>query len=344
MLKSNENIDINLSNDSQNNYEKEDINLFNLLNVNSPQNNRILIIGPSGSGKTQLLYDLILNYLPKHRRHIYLYGQEDILKKALIPEFKKNNVAIYEKLIRTNKDTLPNLSNLQRGDLLIIDDLTDLMSSSTTNLNKFLIKVFTTSRHQGYNVILIVHKFKLSNPLVRNNATKIILAGLDDELQEIFRDKIINKDIKPLCFNVTKDYQQEMLVSNNKKPLKGTGLKITDLMKSIAIRNEFEIPHFERRFKPLNFLQVNTNDETYQYKVPESLEKLFNKMIKKNDKLVLTKALDPFDEQNNEESNELIKAASVNREIVNTGELASGNDNVNLNKTKPFKTIKKRAK
>ena len=320
--------------------------LFDIFNINSPQNNRILIVGPSGSGKTTLLYDMVFNHLPKYRRHIYLHGAHDALKSSIIPELKKNGIKVYEKFIKNNNDTFIDLDKMQKHDLLIIDDLSDQMKSSS-KLNEFLNKVFTTSRHIGFDVILIVHKFKLSNPMIRNNATKIILAGLDKELLDLFGDEIVNKEIKPIVLNPQDDFKQQKLVSDGLKPLAKKPQTASDMLKSINIKSDFIMPKFIRKDRPLNFIEVETNDEKYEYKIPQGLEKLFKRMIVKNENLILSHNLDPFvigmENTNDNDVNTIKKAAIIERQKIDVGESLAGNDNTNINNRKKY-VMKKRAK
>ena len=325
--------------------KKEYNNLFDLFNVDSPQNNRIIIVGPSGTGKTSLLYDLIFNHLPVHRRHIYLHGTQDSLKNSIIPELKRVNIKVFEKIISNSNDSLVNLDKLQQGDLLIIDDLSDQMKSSS-KLNEFLNKVFTTSRHSQYNVILIVHKFKLSNPMIRNNATKIILSGLDKELLDLFGDKIVNKDIKPIVLDPQNDFKQQKLIGTGLNPVNNKITTAGDLMKTITVKNDFVIPKFIRKNKPMYFVDINTNDEKYQYQVPPGLKKLFKRMLLKDSKLVLHQNPDPFDvNESNKDENIIIKSGVEEREKINIGEKYAGNDNINniiTESKKVFKYIPKR--
>ena len=323
--------------------KNNDINLFELFDIDSPQNHRILIIGGSGSRKTTSLYrDLIFNYLPKHYRHIYISGVDDIMKKSIIPHLQKNGVEVFEKILEeAPKEDIINLQSLGKGDLVIIDDLSDIMGKNKNGINNFLNKAFTTSRHQGYNIILIVHKLKLNNPMIRNNATKIILTSADEcdglndmhftkEIEEEFGDFIINRKVNPVVLNPLKNFQQEKLINEGKGPLNGKSLNVSDLMKRIEVKRTVSMPKFIRTNTPMKFIKVNANDEEFNYKIPKGFEKLLSKMHTDYAKKTQTLAIKhPF------EFDKITEEATKLRDIVNKGESIAGNDNVNNVNIKP---------
>jgi hypothetical protein len=331
---------INVNDDNDNN----DINLFEMFNIDSPQNHRILIIGGSGSRKTTCLYrDLIFNYLPKHFRHIYISGIDDIMKKSIIPHLENKGIQVFEKILdQAPKDDIINLKSLGKGDLVIIDDLSDIMSKNRNGINNFLNKAFTTSRHQGYNIILIVHKLKLNNPMIRNNATKIILTssdtsdGVNDvyftkEIEEEFGGFIINRKVNPVVLNPLQNFQQEKLTNDNLGPRGNKNLTMDQLLKRIEVKRTLQMPKFTRHNTPIKFVKVNVNDEEFNYRMPKTFEKLLSKMHNNfAEKKMTLMVKHPF------EFDKVTEEASKLRDVVNAGEFNAGNDNVNKPIIKPM--------
>jgi len=309
------------SSDESENEINFDIN--KIFNVNSPQNHRIIILGNSGSGKTTTFYDLVFNHLPKHLRHIYISGAEDNLKNSIIPLLQENGIEIYNKIINNANDLNINFNKLHRGDLLLIDDLSQHIKGNN-KITEFLNKAFTTSRHNGFNIIVILHKLKLNNVMMRNNATKIILTSLDNEYLKEFGDNIINDKIRPIVLNPLNNFQQEKLISETRR--KGGALTQVDLIQRIKNFNTIKIPKFERKNTPLKFIKIDSNNEEYNYQIPAQFLKLLNKMTNKNNTLIFDRS-NPFED-------EIIKDATNLRSNINQGESLAGNDNTNIIKPK----------
>jgi hypothetical protein len=269
---------------------------------------------------------MIFFHLPRYRRHIYVYGQPDILKEQIIPTLRDvGNIEIHEKLLKNPNDEIINLKNLGKGDLVIIDDLSDVLAKHQSKLNDFLNKAFTTSRHAGYDIIVILHKLKLNNVMVRQNASKIIITGISNDILNEFGEHIINPNFLPIILNPMKGYKQEMLEIDDKRPMGKGMMTAQDLVQRVTINKGLKMPRFVRQAQPAQFIEVKNNSEVYNFKVPDSFEKLLLRLNKKGNKMYLEKR-DPFI------FDEIKKESEQERKLVNEGELKAGNDNVNKNK------------
>ncbi len=251
-------------------------NLFESFGIFSKQNNRYLIIGPSGSGKTHLSYQLIFFVLPKYRRHIYIYGSNDALKTAFIPRFKDLNIQIFELPIIHGSDLSKlDFDALKVGDLVIVDDLSHILAERDNELIKFLNKAYTASRHKGFDIITILHKYKLNNRMIRDNCTKIFITGINNEIINEFGDKIINTKCLPIILDVTNDCKQQYIDFNI------IGKSVTqpnEILRRIKIQDNNKLPVFTRKSTKPIYIDVENSDEKYQVRVPESYYRIIEQL------------------------------------------------------------------
>lgn len=160
---------------------------INTYNLNNNQNHRYLIIGNSGSGKTSLAISLILSEMPRHKKIYFVIGAHNILLNRLKKDFEDNNVEIEIHEINSIQDLDDLNINPSKNDLVVLDDLTHLMKNSR-KLMTMINKIYTASRQSKYNVILILHKLKMFNGLVRQNSTKIFITSMSKEIIDEFED------------------------------------------------------------------------------------------------------------------------------------------------------------
>ena len=167
-------------------YKDKYINFIDGYNFQNKQNKRYLIIGNSGSGKTSLAISLILarefGYLKKI---VFIIGGFNSILNNLKKDFQKSGIEIEIHVPNTRKEMeqiTNSLTNLSSGDLLFIDDYTHLLKTGAN----FLTKIFTTSRQMGFDIILILHKFKLMNSLIRMNSSKIFITKIERDMYDDF--------------------------------------------------------------------------------------------------------------------------------------------------------------
>jgi hypothetical protein len=162
-------------------YKDKYFDFIDNYNFQNKQNKRYLIVGASGSMKTSLAVSLILagefGYLQKI---IFIIGGFNTILNNLKKDFEKNDINV-EIHIPNNRKELIDITNnlkLNKGDLLILDDMSHFLKSGSD----FLVKIFTTSRQMGYDIILILHKFKMMNPILRMNASKIFITKIEKDM------------------------------------------------------------------------------------------------------------------------------------------------------------------
>ena len=267
------------------------INLYQPLNICNLNNKRYIIIGNSGSHKTQLAFYLLANDFNKYLRIKFILGGKskiyDNLKKILednniiIEEYILNNV---QDLVNLLNDQNSNLFKLNRGDIVFIDDVTHLMKSSQ-KFEVFLNKIFTTSRQKEYDIILILHKFKMFNKVIRNNATKLFFTSTDQELIDEFDDIICNYNLWPIVINNLERKQLILNIDDNDS--------FQDMFKlkhiSINQKTGEGLLKFVKKTNNKNFITVNkgANNE-YQIKnrkLTKRQEELNRKLVEKGSKL-----------------------------------------------------------
>lgn len=323
--------------------EKNLTNLFEIFDIQSRQNNRYLIVGPSGSGKTHLQFQLMFFELPKYKRHIYVYGGLDKLKQTLIPYFKSNNIEVFELCINTgNELNKINFDALGKNDLVVIDDLSHVLSSRDNDLIKFLNKAYTCSRQRGFDIITILHKLKLNNKMLRDNATKIIITGLNKEIEDEFKEHIVNKNTLPIIIDICDGMKQKRIDFSSLEYLS----QPSKIIQRIAIQSSNGYPSFVRRHKKPIFVDIKDKDESFQYKVPNGYFKVIDSLSDNFKKGFIINKKSPFVEDGEiqkEIETEIKDIAKEQRKEVNTGQKQAGNDNIN----KPTKRLtfhKKRRK
>jgi len=296
-------------------------NIFDTFEINSNQNNRILIVGESGSGKSSLASSLLLimDELNKHlKRVIFIYGGICKVKERLIPLFVKANIKIEEKYIKNSKDLNDiNCENYGFGDLVFIDDLSAELASRNQQLMNFLNKAFTTSRSQCYDVIAIFHAFKLFNGMMRNNATLLIFPKITKAINEEFKDYII-EPIEPLIFDLNRGLKQKQL---NLDEIDGASLTESKLLNNITIKNLEKFPNFKRKNYKSVYIDIDSNDEKFKYEIPKKYLPMLNK-LNETDGMYgcnLPKSI----------KDKIVDEAKSERKIINKGEKSVGNDNFN---------------
>jgi hypothetical protein len=172
---------------NQNDYKQEYFNFIDNYNFSNKQNKRYLIIGSSGSMKTSLGISLILSGdFGYKKRIIFVIGGYNTILNNLKKDFKSADIEIEIHIPENKKDLINITSNLKLGpgDLLFLDDMSHFLKSGSD----FLIKIFTTSRQLNYDVILILHKFKLMNPILRMNASKIFITKIEKDMINEYPD------------------------------------------------------------------------------------------------------------------------------------------------------------
>ena len=214
-------------------------------NINNNQNHRYLIIGNSGSGKTSLAISLILSELPRHKKIYFIVGGDNILLHKLKKDFEDNNVKIEIHIINDLNDIEKLNISPKMNELVVLDDLSHLIKNSK-KLMIFVNKIFTASRQSKYNVILILHKLKMFNGMVRQNATKIFITSLSKE--------IIDE------FDLEETPQVPFVIDNNKGTIGG----------HIINKLNFDNVKFDKNL-PIITKEKNNNIETqFKLKSPSS--------------------------------------------------------------------------
>ena len=222
---------------------------INTYNLNNNQNHRYLIIGNSGSGKTSLAISLILSEMPRHKKIYFIIGAHNILLNRLKKDFEENNVEIEIHEINSIED-LDNLNiSPSKNDLVVLDDLTHLMKNSK-KLMTMINKIYTASRQSKYNVILILHKLKMFNGLVRQNSTKIFITSLSKEIMDEF------EDFKNVSMNELKKHLPIVINENGE-----AGGHVVKELNFDRIKFSKELPIIEKNINKRNQYYVNNNQD-----------------------------------------------------------------------------------
>lgn len=197
------------------------INMFEDFNINNKQNKRYIIIGNSGTQKTQLGFYLLLKEFNNILRIKFILGGKSVIFEKFKSLLIDNNIVVEEYIINNIndlndllKDNNNKLYDLRKNDLIFIDDITHLMKNNI-KFEIFLNKIFTTSRQKNYDIILILHKFKLFNKVIRNNATKMFFNSIDKELKEEFDDIILNYNLFPIVIDNINKKQVELIIDDD---------------------------------------------------------------------------------------------------------------------------------
>ncbi len=289
-------------------------NIYDIFQINSASNTRVLIVGQSGGGKTQIAFQLIFNMpeiYSKLKRIIFIYGGFCRLKEELIPKLKKANIDIEEIFVQTKEDLDKiNIADFGYGDLVFIDDLSAELSTRAKILVNFLNKAFTTSRNQLYDIISIFHSFKLFNTMMRNNANLIIFTNPNQDIKREFKD-FIEEDIDPLVFDASRQCKQMKYLA--------TGINSADeILQRLEIKDKGKFPIIKKKdYKPL-LLNIKSNSESY---LKEINPKYLN-FIKSNSGIISP-------HKKKKEIEEIIEPIKEERKLINEGEQKLGNQNVN---------------
>lgn len=313
------------------NINTNNINLFDIFEITSNQNNRYLIIGSPGTGKTHMQFQLIFFQLPRYKRHIYIYGGPDALKKEMIPKIKNVGVEVIDVYVNNGTELSKiNFNAIGKNDLVIIDDMSHILSERNNDLIKFLNKAYTTSRQKKFDIITILHKLKLNNKMIRENCTKIFITGLNKEIIEEFGENIINPNILPIILDCNDQMKQKYLDFSEFTSMKGYGFP-SKVLERITINNKESFPQMIRRNKKPIFIDVQNKDELFRYKIPEGYVKLIESLKKSKEGFEL------------KPESIFLDLAEEQRKIINEGEKKAGNENINKPEIKsamPYSNVK----
>lgn len=161
---------------------------------------RMLLLAPSGSGKTVLISNLILNQYRNCFERIYVFSpsidldstwapvkkyQADVLKAEHDDEKEKLYFNHYspddlEHIIETQSKVTKHLKKNGRKKLfsilVVVDDFAD--EPAFTRQSKLLHSLFTRGRHNSISTIVSTQKFASIHPIIRTNATAMVVYRL----------------------------------------------------------------------------------------------------------------------------------------------------------------------
>ena len=267
-------------------------NIINTIIPNNKQNERILIYGPSGSGKTTLAHLLILEYLRKYNTIIFLEGGVSNVNDSMSESYEKRCFIKIKRYTLSNGRLEDHIDDLNtyisdplnkrnlKFTLFFIDDLSAILKGNT-KLQIFLDQIFTTSRQAGYDIICILHKYKLNNPMMRQNATKIIITKRKtDDLEHFknseylapFKEYIKDFNAFPICINLLNDSQELFDDSIFKKQT------IQNLFSRITLTDPDRLPRITRYKKDRLFKTIIDNNHQ-KTQTPKDESKLDTKNI-----------------------------------------------------------------
>lgn len=267
--------------------EEEKDNVFSVnrfLDTLNDNNERIVILGPSSTGKTSLGINLVLFYMKKYKKHIYLYDSVNKLINTYSRVFKDLCNIEIEKFSTENIDEFIDnylnddflKSGGMKGTLLFIDDISHKINDSKL---KFLLnKAYTSSRQCNYDIICILHKLKLNNKMMLQNATKIAITKLDIDEEEYFKDIIVKKNVYPIFLDML-DGKQKILDFSGFK-----NMTITELIQRIKITNKNDFPKLYRNKskKAGKFIEIKIDNDP-EFQIPT----VFKRLTEKEEKRIL---------------------------------------------------------
>ena len=160
---------------------------------------RVVLLSPSGGGKTVLLTNLILNQYRGCFERIYVFSpssdldntwlpvkkyQEDVLKVSQDKNekcyFDSYDPEDLENIISTQNKITKHLKQQGRKTifsiLIVVDDFAD--DSRFSRQSKLLHSLFTRGRHDSISTIVSTQKFNALHPIIRVNATALIVYRL----------------------------------------------------------------------------------------------------------------------------------------------------------------------
>ena len=159
---------------------------------------RMLVVAPSGAGKTVLLVSLVLDIYPKAFARIYIFSPSVHIDRQwdAVKEFQSKQMGVDDKKEKLYFD------NFSPGDLqmvidqqaritqlaktkgmkklyqilIILDDIAD--DPKITRQAKPVHELFVRGRHHCISTIASVQKYRVLAPLIRVNATDLIIFRL----------------------------------------------------------------------------------------------------------------------------------------------------------------------
>lgn len=251
---------------------------INSLVESNYQNQRICVIGPAGSGKTTLLFQLLFFHCRKYKRHVYVFDSVNKLVNTYKPIFED---ICHIEVDCYNSNEIGKLEQKYLNDEMfkshellytcfIIDDITDKINDG--KMRNFLVKLFTTSRQMGCDVLIALHKIKLNLKIVLSNATKIFLTKLTEEAEDEFGEHIIQPNLLPICINVITGKQEFFDLSGFK------GISLNLLLHRMILTDPKKFPKFVRSKTKYHgeFVEVTPKDGEREFQVPVSFKRLMN--------------------------------------------------------------------
>jgi len=208
---------------------------------------RMICLAPSGSGKTVLLSNLILNIYRGCFERIYVFSpsididqtweavkkfQTDTMKvsekngkdKLYFNHYDPNDL---EKIIDTQHKVIKLMKEHKRHKLfsilVVIDDFAD--DPVFTRQSKLLHSLFTRGRHSSISTIVSTQKFAAIHPIVRVNATSLIVYRLRNNKElESFLEEVSGltgkKDLQEIYRVATRDEYSFLYVNLSARNLK----------------------------------------------------------------------------------------------------------------------------
>jgi hypothetical protein len=190
---------------------------------------RTIILSPSGGGKTVLLSNLILHIYRGCFERIYIFSpsididstwspvkkyQSEIMKvdekdklyfDSYNPNELENIIDTQHKVIKLMKE---NKRNKLFSILVVIDDFAD--DPSFTRQSKLLHSLYTRGRHNSISTIVSTQKFCAIHPIIRVNATSLIVYRLRNQKEvDSFLEEVSGLITKKDLFEIYKQATHE---------------------------------------------------------------------------------------------------------------------------------------
>jgi Poxvirus A32 protein len=162
---------------------------------------RAIVVAPSGGGKTTLLCSLILDLYRGCWRRIYVFSPTALLDDAWKPvaeycenELKQEEQCLYDEFdeamlqkILQKHHRITSIAKQQGhtklfGALCLIDDYAD--SPAVVRGSKSLHELYVRGRHAGLSCICSVQKYRVLAPIIRVNATDLIVFRLRSQAEQ----------------------------------------------------------------------------------------------------------------------------------------------------------------
>ena len=192
---------------------------------------RMILLAPSGSGKTVLLSNLILNIYRGCFERIYIFSpavdldhtwkpvkkyQQDEMKVVESDKeklyFDSYHPEDLEKVISTQSKVIKLVKAAGKKKLfsilIVIDDFAD--DPTFTRQSKLLHSLFTRGRHNSISTIVSTQKFASIHPIIRVNATALIVYRLRNTKEvEAFLEEVSGLITKKELYEVYKYATEE---------------------------------------------------------------------------------------------------------------------------------------